>query len=492
MLFAKVIKYEGDNKTFVWKYPKEDFNTRSQLIVHQSQEAVFMQNGKILDMFGPGKHTLKTENLPVITGLMNLATGGRNSFHCELYFINKTEQMAIPWGTNSKIQYMDPVYQFPVEIGACGELSLILENAGKVLVKLVGTETMLDQDQLGEKLRVFVMKYSKSVIPQMIRSRKISVFDLDMFLPDFADAVKAPLSDEFIADQKQKMEEEQERHQKAIEKKAYWQKVKKKYMVPSIIAAVLVIAAAIIIPFWLYPEITVRRPAYEAGCAAMERGEYEEALQQFVVCGEDYRDTAELIRIIGFPKDGTTEMLEEAIPAYIEKVRSISLTDEHKKLMKTKAEELFTKLVIKNRRNEAEKYASELGDAFGDESDWTDLVEYSEITSERVNDKPKETLDKLSSMRERGAYEAEAHFSSGVAWYISEAEKDRSAYQSNNSVAHAERALLIYSEMGDNIPEAVTGKNEFIEQMGQDADSLASSKEYEKAASIYDLLGNMV
>ena len=300
---------------------------------------------------------------------------------------------------------------------------------------------------------------------------------------------KDKLLNKVIADQKQKMEEEQERHQKAIEKKAYWQKVKKKYMVPSIIAAVLVIAAAIIIPFWLYPEITVRRPAYEAGCAAMERGEYEEALQQFVVCGEDYRDTAELIRIIGFPKDGTTEMLEEAIPAYIEKVRSISLTDEHKKLMKTKAEELFTKLVIKNRRNEAEKYASELGDAFGDESDWTDLVEYSEITSERVNDKPKETLDKLSSMRERGAYEAEAHFSSGVAWYISEAEKDRSAYQSNNSVAHAERALLIYSEMGDNIPEAVTGKNEFIEQMGQDADSLASSKEYEKAASIYDLLG---
>lgn len=197
MLFAKVIKYEGDNKTFVWKYPKEDFNTRSQLIVHQSQEAVFMQNGKILDMFGPGKYTLQTENLPVITGLMNLATGGRNSFHCELYFINKTEQMAIPWGTNSKIQYMDPVYQFPVEIGACGEMSLVLENAGKVLVKLVGTETMLNQDQLGEKLRVFVMKYTKSVIPQMIQSKKISVFDLDMFLPDFSDAVKAPLSVEF-------------------------------------------------------------------------------------------------------------------------------------------------------------------------------------------------------------------------------------------------------------------------------------------------------
>lgn len=197
MLFARVIKYEGDNKTFVWKYPKEDFNTRSQLIVHQSQEAVFMQNGKILDMFGPGKHTLKTENLPIITGLMNLATGGRNSFHCELYFINKTEQMAIPWGTDSKIQYMDPAYQFPVEIGACGEMSLVLENAGKVLVKLVGTERVLTQEQLGEKLRIFVLKYSKSIIPRMIQEKKISVFDVDKFSPEFADVIKIPLAEEF-------------------------------------------------------------------------------------------------------------------------------------------------------------------------------------------------------------------------------------------------------------------------------------------------------
>ena len=81
MLFAKVLKYEGDNKTFVWKYPIEDFNTGSQLIVHQSQEAVFFQNGKMLVMFGPGRHTLRTENLPIITSLMNLATGGRNAFH---------------------------------------------------------------------------------------------------------------------------------------------------------------------------------------------------------------------------------------------------------------------------------------------------------------------------------------------------------------------------------------------------------------------------
>ena len=197
MLFAKVLKYEGDNKTFVWKYPIEDFNTGSQLIVHQSQEAVFFQNGKMLDMFGPGRHTLRTENLPIITNLMNLATGGRNAFHCELYFINKTEQMAIPWGTDSKIQYLDPVYQFPIELGACGEMSIALENAGKVLVKIVGNEKKLTQEQLGEKLRVFVMKYAKSVIPRMIQAQKISIFDLDMYLTELADEVKYPLTEEF-------------------------------------------------------------------------------------------------------------------------------------------------------------------------------------------------------------------------------------------------------------------------------------------------------
>ena len=197
MLFAKVLKYEGDNKTFVWKYPIEDFNTGSQLIVHQSQEAVFFQNGKMLDMFGPGRHTLRTENLPIITSLMNLATGGRNAFHCELYFINKTEQMAIPWGTDSKIQYLDPVYQFPIELGACGEMSIALENAGKVLAKIVGNEKKLTQEQLGEKLRVFVMKYAKSVIPRMIQAQKISIFDLDMYLTELADEVKYPLTEEF-------------------------------------------------------------------------------------------------------------------------------------------------------------------------------------------------------------------------------------------------------------------------------------------------------
>lgn len=52
---AEVIKYEGDNSTFIWKHPLEDFNSLTQLVVHESQEAIFMMNGQALDLFGPGR-----------------------------------------------------------------------------------------------------------------------------------------------------------------------------------------------------------------------------------------------------------------------------------------------------------------------------------------------------------------------------------------------------------------------------------------------------
>ena len=97
MEIAEVIKYEGDNSTFIWKHPCEDFYTSSQLIVHESQEAIFFMNGQALDLFGPGRYTLETQNVPVMKKMQLIPTDGVSPFHCEVYFINKTEQMAIKW-----------------------------------------------------------------------------------------------------------------------------------------------------------------------------------------------------------------------------------------------------------------------------------------------------------------------------------------------------------------------------------------------------------
>ena len=89
--------------TFVWKHPCEDFNTNTQLIVHESQEAIFFMNGLALDLFGPGRYTLETQNIPLVRNFINLPTDGVSAFHCEVYFVNKTEQMALRWGTDSKV-----------------------------------------------------------------------------------------------------------------------------------------------------------------------------------------------------------------------------------------------------------------------------------------------------------------------------------------------------------------------------------------------------
>lgn len=192
-----VIKYEGDNTTFIWKHPREDFNTTSQLIVHESQEAIFFMNGQALDLFGPGRYTLETQNIPLIGKAMTIPTDGVSPFHCEVYFINKTEQMAIKWGTDSKVQFMEPTYNFPIEIGASGEMSLRADNARKLLLKLVGTENFLGQANLTRAFRAFLMTKVKSYIAQVIREQKISIFEIDERLNDISSALLKMLQPDF-------------------------------------------------------------------------------------------------------------------------------------------------------------------------------------------------------------------------------------------------------------------------------------------------------
>lgn len=194
---ADVIKYEGDNSTFIWKHPCEDFNTTTQLIVHESQEAIFFMNGQALDLFGPGRYTLESQNIPVIRKFLNKPTGDQTPFHCEVYFINKTEQMAIRWGTDSKVQYVEPTYKFPISIGASGEMALSVEDSRKLLVKLVGTERVLEQPKLVVFFRAFLMTKVKSYIAQTMKSSNINIFEIDEHLESFSTEIRERLIKDF-------------------------------------------------------------------------------------------------------------------------------------------------------------------------------------------------------------------------------------------------------------------------------------------------------
>lgn len=194
---TEIIKYEGDNNTFIWKHLCEDFNSMTQLVVHESQEALFFMNGQALDLFGPGRYTLETENIPQIGKILNRRTGDTSPFHCEVYFINKAELMSIKWGTDSKVQYIEPTYGFPLSIGASGEMSLRVSDSRKLLVKLVGTENFLSQQKLVGFFRAFLMTRVKTYIAQVMKASAINIFEIDEHLITFSESIHKLLIQDF-------------------------------------------------------------------------------------------------------------------------------------------------------------------------------------------------------------------------------------------------------------------------------------------------------
>lgn len=192
---ASVIKYEGDNETLVWKHPIEDFNMGSQLIVHESQEAIFFRDGQALDVFGAGRYTLETQQLPMLEKLYKLPTDTEGTFHSEVYYINMATQMGIKWGTDSKVRLFDPSSGLHIELGASGEFNIRVSNSRKLLLKLVGTTATLGQDQLlggnGKGFfRAMVMTQVKSYLASVIRESGISILEIDERLMELSEALR--------------------------------------------------------------------------------------------------------------------------------------------------------------------------------------------------------------------------------------------------------------------------------------------------------------
>lgn len=193
-----VIKYEGSNDMLVWKHPLEDFNMGSQLIVHESQEAIFFRNGEALDLFTAGRYTLETQSLPLLDKLYNLPSGMNKTFHSEVYYINLTTQMGIKWGTNSKVRLFDPVSGLHIEIGASGEFNIHVVDSRKVVLRLVGTEQALRQGQLmgftGSEMtgyfRALVMMNVKSYLAQVIKENQINILEIDAKLDFISESLK--------------------------------------------------------------------------------------------------------------------------------------------------------------------------------------------------------------------------------------------------------------------------------------------------------------
>lgn len=197
---ASIIKYEGDNKTFIWKHPIEDFNLGSQVIVHESQEAIFFRDGQMLDTLGPGRHTLETQSVPFLERFYKLPTDGQKTFHAEVYFVNHTTQMGIKWGTDSRVRVHDMVNELYTEIGAGGEFNLKIVDGRRLMMKVVGTTGRLDQAQLFGTggatgyFRALVMTEVKTTLAQIVRQERINLLDVAEELKRLGEGLKAAIN----------------------------------------------------------------------------------------------------------------------------------------------------------------------------------------------------------------------------------------------------------------------------------------------------------
>lgn len=194
MKIGAIIKYEGSNNTFVWKHPIEDFNTTTQLIVHESQEAIFFANGQSLDLFGPGRYTLETENLPFLRRIINIPTDGQTPFHCEVYFINKAIPLDMKWGTNSQVIVQDPKFNILLHAGASGSLGVQIEDARKFLVKLVGTTSNFGTDDIVSYFRELISARVKSYLTNIMS--KVSFITVNAKIDEMSQAMHIALKSE--------------------------------------------------------------------------------------------------------------------------------------------------------------------------------------------------------------------------------------------------------------------------------------------------------
>lgn len=207
---VSVIKWEANNNVFVWKHPIEDFNLGSQLIVHQSQEALFFRDGRALDLFGAGRYTLQSQNIPLLENLYKLPTDQNIALHTEVYFINKTVQTGIKWGTPSRVRIMEPTSNIPIEIGARGSFNLEVADSRKLILRLVGTASDFSQsdvvgggaaysvDYMRGKFADVIAMNVTSLLARVITENKLNVLTIDTMKPEISRILGKAVNDALV------------------------------------------------------------------------------------------------------------------------------------------------------------------------------------------------------------------------------------------------------------------------------------------------------
>ena len=162
------------------------------MIVQENQSAVFFRDGKALDTFGPGRHTLTTNNIPLLTRLLSIPFGGKSPFQASVLFVARHTFQDLKWGTKEPIAFRDTELRM-VRLRAFGKYSMRIADPQLFAGSIVGTRGIVSTEAIGSFLRDIVVARLNDLLGENLKT----IFDLPAYYDELAAGVKSRVADDF-------------------------------------------------------------------------------------------------------------------------------------------------------------------------------------------------------------------------------------------------------------------------------------------------------
>ncbi|MCL5773773.1 MAG: SPFH domain-containing protein [Firmicutes bacterium] len=191
-----VIEYsDPTGMEIVHKVPEDgqaDIRWGAQLIVRESQSAVFFRDGKALDVFSPGRYTLTTGNLPLLTSFLKLVSAGKTPFQAEVYFVNQKVFPDLKWGTKEPIVFRDAELSM-VRLRAFGTYAVRIVDPQLFVNTLAGTQGLYTTETLGSYLKGIIVSRLNDLMGSVMKT----ILDLGSKYDELGSALKLKVKDDF-------------------------------------------------------------------------------------------------------------------------------------------------------------------------------------------------------------------------------------------------------------------------------------------------------